>query len=190
MSVSTKALDRYIRPLATNSAEDSVKRAARLVESNRVVASENKQINWVLVVDSIKEPLFLNHVSCLDNFRDVAVASEVEQDAKGHDVQTSLGGEVAVWRADVLKLASGRVPDLHVAGEVLVAIHFGEVAEGFVGDLGDVELMIANCQKIVLDILEDGIGNKTVRGCCIGQTSAIMEVLTQSATQVIAKQQL
>ena len=42
--------------------------------------------------------------------------------------------------------------------------------------------MIANRQKIVLDILEDGIGNKTIRGCCIGQASAIMEILTQSAT--------
>ena len=78
MSMSTKALDRHIRPLATNSTEDSVKRATRLVEADRVVASENEQINWVLVVDSIEEPLFLNHVSCLDNFRDVAVASEVK----------------------------------------------------------------------------------------------------------------
>lgn len=78
MSVSAKALNRHIRPLATNSAEDSIKRAARLVESHWVVASEDEQINWILIVDGIDEPLFLDHVSCLDDFRDVAVASEVE----------------------------------------------------------------------------------------------------------------
>jgi hypothetical protein len=119
-----------------------------------------------------------------------AVASEVEQNTESHDVETLqslaqgqlhtcvrhtlVGFKVSVLGSNVLKLASGRVDNLHIASEVLVAIDFGEVAESLVGDLGDIEFMVTNSQQVVVDVLENGVGYNAVRGSRVTETGAIV----------------
>lgn len=56
--------------------------------SDRVVANEEEQIDWLGVVDGIQEPLLLHHGRCLDDLGDIGVSSEVIQDAKCHDAKT------------------------------------------------------------------------------------------------------
>lgn len=56
---------------------------------------------------------------------------------------TILCRKVAVRLANVLPLAGGWVQDLHVGREVLVAPEGAEVVEGLVGDIRQVELMVA-----------------------------------------------
>jgi hypothetical protein len=82
--------------------------------------------------------------------------------------------EVPVLGSNVFKLASGRVDDLHIASEILVTIDLGEVAEGLVGDLGDIEFMVADSQQIVVDVLEDWVGYDAVRGRCVAEARAIV----------------
>jgi hypothetical protein len=65
--------------------------------------------------------------------------------------------EVPVLGTNVLKLACGRVDDLNITSKVLISIDLGEVTEGLVCDLGDIELMVANSQQIVIDVFENGV---------------------------------
>jgi hypothetical protein len=85
--------------------------------------------------------------------------------------------EVSVLGTNVLELACGWVDDLHIASKVLVSIDLGEVAEGLVCDLGDIELVVADSQQVVIDILEDGVGYDSVGGCSVTETSAIVQIL-------------
>lgn len=109
--------------MAADGTEDSVERAARLVKSDRIVARKHKEVDRVLVVDCIKEPLLLDQIGRFNDLGNIAVAGEIEEDPEGHDVQTPLGGEVAVLRTDVLESSSGGVLDLHIASEILVTVH-------------------------------------------------------------------
>jgi hypothetical protein len=68
-----------------------------------------------------------------------------------------LGSKVTVLCPDVLELLGSRIHDLHIAREVLVAVHFREIAKGLVGDLGNIELVVANGQEIVINVLENRI---------------------------------
>jgi hypothetical protein len=87
MGVTTKTLDRYIWPSAANSTEDSFEGAAGNIETNGVVAGENKHVDGLLVVDCILEPRLLDHVGCFDDLRDIAIASEIEENSKCHDAE-------------------------------------------------------------------------------------------------------
>jgi hypothetical protein len=78
-----------------------------------------------------------------------------------------LRGKVTVTGADVLKLASSRVDDLHIAGKILVSIDFGEVAKSLICNLRDVKLVVANGQQVVIDVFEDDVRDVAIGGCCI-----------------------
>jgi hypothetical protein len=161
MSVATEGLHGYVRSHTADGLDDGAQSCARPTTAYRIVASDDKEIDGLLVIDSLFEPRLLNHVSGFDDLRNVAVASEVEKNAEGHDVETLqplvnsplhmmkhtlISLEVSVLGTNVLKCARGRVYDLNIASKVLVSIDLGEVAESLVRDLGDIELMIANGQ--------------------------------------------
>lgn len=86
------------------------------------------------------------------------------------------GGKIAVGLADVLELAGRIVPDLDIAGEILVAPVLGKVCESLGSDAGKIQLMVANGEQVVRDIVEDGVGDDAVRVGCVAQTSAIVQV--------------
>lgn len=65
--------------------------------------------------------------------------------------------EVSILLTDILEIASAWISDLNIAGQVLLSVGLGELAEGLVSDRRDVELVISNSQKIVVQLLEDGI---------------------------------
>jgi hypothetical protein len=88
-----------------------------------------------------------------------------------------LCSEVPVLSSNVLELACGWVDDLHIAGKILVSINLGEVAESLVGDFGNVKLMVADGQQIVVNTFEDGIGDIAVGGRRVAKSGAIMQVL-------------
>lgn len=75
---------------------------------------------------------------------------------------TLLSREVSILRSDVLKLLSGWVDDLHIAREVLVTIHFREVVESFVGNLGNIEFVVADGEQIVVHVFKDGVRDVAV----------------------------
>jgi len=87
---------------------------------------------------------------------------------------TLLRGEVTVTRPNVLKLASGRVLDLHIASEILVAINLGEVVEGLVGNFGNIELVVSNGQQIVINVFENGVRDVAIGSRRIAESSTVM----------------
>jgi hypothetical protein len=193
MRVSTESLNRHVWFDAANSLEDSAHRAAGDTCPYRVVTSDHEQINRLGVIHGLLKPRLLHHVGCLDNLGDVAVASEVKENTKSHDSEpclyqhlatlryiqiTLFGGEVTVTRSDVLELASSWVDDLYIAGEILVSVDLGEVAEGLVGDLGNIELVVSNGQQVVVDIFEDNIRDVAIGRCCITQSCTVVQVLS------------
>ena len=78
---------------------------------------------------------------------------------------------------DILKLARSWVDDLHIACEVLFPVDFGKVTESLVGNFGNVKLMIANGQDIVVDVLENGVRHVAVGSSGITQSGAIVQIL-------------
>jgi hypothetical protein len=100
------------------------------------MADNHKEIDRFSVVNRVLEPRLLDQVGCFDDLGDIAVTSEVKEYAKGHDAQSLFGCEIAVFRSNVLKLLGGWIHNLHITRNVFVAVHFREVAEGFVRNLG------------------------------------------------------
>jgi hypothetical protein len=88
MSVATKGLDRYVRSHTADGLDDGAQSCARPTTAYRIVASDDKEIDGLLVIDGLFEPRLLNHVSGFDDLGNVAVASEVEKNAESHDVET------------------------------------------------------------------------------------------------------
>ena len=70
-----------------------------------------------------------------------------------------LGGKVTILVADKLKLSSFWVDDLHIASEIFVPIDPRKVTEGLVGNLCHIKLMVANSEKIIIQVLKDRIGD-------------------------------
>ena len=88
-----------------------------------------------------------------------------------------LGGEIAVLVADIFKLAGRRVDNLNVGRDIAVAVHLGELVEMLVSNLGDIELVVANGEQIVVDVLPNRIRDQPVRVRGIRETSAVVQVL-------------
>lgn len=185
----TKSLNGYIWFDAANSLEDSAHRAARDASPHRVVPSDHKQVDRLGVVHSLLKPWLLHHVSCFDDLGDVAVSGEVEEDTEGHDAKaclyqhmvvptgsqlTLLCGEITVTSSDVLELASSWVHDLHIASEILVSVDLGEVVKSLVGDLGNIKLVIADGQQVVVDVFENDIRDVAIGRRRIAKSRAIM----------------
>lgn len=72
-------------------------------------------------------------------------------------IRTVLSGKVAVTRPNILVLSSGRVDDLNVAIDISISIDFRKVIEHLIRDLGDIELMIADCEEVVVNVLKDRV---------------------------------
>lgn len=103
----------------------------------------------------VLEPGLVDHSFGRHDHRDIAVTLEIIQHAKSHDVEPIvLGGKVAILLTDVLEHCSGRVVNLHVGGKVMLAIVFAEVVEMLISNGRDIELVVADGQEVVVDILE------------------------------------
>ena len=70
-----------------------------------------------------------------------------------------LGGKVTILVADILKLSSFWVDDLHIASEIFVPIDPRKVTEGLVGNLCHIKLVVANSEEIIIYVLKDCIGD-------------------------------
>jgi hypothetical protein len=87
---------------------------------------------------------------------------------------TLLCSKVTVTSSNVFKLASCRVPYLHIASKVLVAVDFGEVAKRLVGDFCNIKFVVSNGQQVVIKVFEDGIRDVSIWSRCIAESSTIM----------------
>ena len=67
--------------------------------------------------------------------------------------------EIPVLLANVLKLVCNRVQDLDIAGQIPVAVNLGELVEMLICNGGNIELMVADCQEIVVNVFKDGVGD-------------------------------
>jgi len=93
---------------------------------------------------------------------------------------------------DVLELVRGRVDDLHVGGEITITVDLGELVECLVGNitgrmlamalpvrwlyLRNVQLVVTDGEQIIVEVLENGIGNVSIWRSSIRQTSTIVQV--------------
>jgi len=68
-----------------------------------------------------------------------------------------LRSEVSVLLADVFELTGAWIPDLDIAGKISLPVGFGELVEGLVGNLRDVEFVVSDGQEIVVELLKDGV---------------------------------
>jgi len=73
-----------------------------------------------------------------------------------------LGSEIAVVLSDILELSSGWVDDLDIGRQVAVTVDLAELVEGLVGDGRDVQLMVADGQQVVINVLENWVGQLSV----------------------------
>ena len=64
--------------------------------------------------------------------------------------------------ANVFKLSGSRVSDLNIAGQVLFTVDLGELIEGPVRNVRDVEFVISNREQVIVDVLEDWIAKGPV----------------------------
>ena len=53
-----------------------------------VMSNEQEQVDWLVVVDGIQEPLLLHHGGGFDDFGDIGVSGEVVENSKCHDTKT------------------------------------------------------------------------------------------------------
>lgn len=121
------------------------------------MSNDDEKVNWLGIIDSLLEPGLLNKVSSLSDFGDVRVSSEVEDDSKSHDAEAILGSEISVLGTDVLIQTSARVYDLDIACEVSITIVPREVGKSLVRNIGHIQLVVADCKKIVFDVLENRV---------------------------------
>lgn len=147
VAVSAKDLDRGGRVHLADGAVDVAKGAGGGLLEGGVVADEQEQVDgaWGVGEEGL-EPGLVNHGRGGDDFGDVGVTLEVEEDAKGQDAESVLGGQVLVLVAEILILIGRGVEDLDVGGEVPVAPDLGELVVVLIRNVGVVELMIA-CRR-------------------------------------------
>lgn len=98
--------------------------------------------------------------------------------------RTLIGGEVPILRPDVLELTGLRVHDLYIARDVLVTISFGELVECLVCNFSNVELVVADGEQVVVEVLEDDIRHVAIGHGRIAQTSAVVQILYQSTLKL------
>ena len=68
-------------------------------------------------------------------------------------------GKVTILVANILKLSSFWVYDLHIASEIFIPIDPRKVAEGLVGNFCHIKLVVANSEEIIIHVLKDCIGD-------------------------------
>lgn len=76
---------------------------------------------------------------------------------------TLLCCEVAILGSNILELFGDGIDDLNIACNVSVPINLREVTEGLVSDLSNIKLVIANRQKVIVDVLENGVRDVAVQ---------------------------
>ncbi len=52
-------------------------------------------------------------------------------------------GEVSVFSSNILKLTSGRIKNLYIAGNIFLSPDLAEVVEVLVSNLGNIELVVS-----------------------------------------------
>ena len=78
--------------------------------------------------------------------------------------------------ANVFKLLGLIVEDLDIACEILLSIVGSKLARGQVSVFTKIELVVADSEKIVVDVLKDGIRKGAVRVGGVAKTSAIVKI--------------
>lgn len=87
MAVSTKYLDRRVRMSSSYVLLHQTKGVGVVGGTNRVVSDKKEQVNRLVKVDRLNEPVLLDHVGGLNDLGNVGVAREVEEHTEGHDAE-------------------------------------------------------------------------------------------------------
>ena len=106
MRMTAEDLNGYIRAHSADGIMNDAECRAGDSGARRVVAQHHKEVNRLVVVDGVFEPLLVDRSVGGDDPGNVRVAGEVIQKAEAHDTETVLRGEVAILLADVLELVS------------------------------------------------------------------------------------
>lgn len=144
--------------------------------ADSIVADDDEHVDLFVDIERIEEPLLLHHRSCGRDDTRVRVPREIEQHAEGHDAQAMLSSEKAVFRTSILVFAGVAVEDLHVGRDIPVAIVAGDVVEGLIGDFRNIEFVVANREKVVVDVLKDRIGVLASETGRIREAGAVVEI--------------
>jgi hypothetical protein len=126
------------------------------------MSDHKEEIHRIRSVDSIEKPLLLHQVYSFDDPSHIRVASKVVKNTEGHDPQTLFGGKIAVWFSNVLEVSSRIIDDLHIGRDVSVSIVLCELRECRVSNVSLVELVVADCDNIVINFLEYDFRDGTI----------------------------
>lgn len=173
---------------------DGLEGATLVLGADGVVAEEDKHVDGLLGVEGVGEPLLLDHVGGFDDLGGIGVAcaavlefiqsfqagaihtGEVKENTKGHDADALVGGEVAILGADELELVGLGVLDLDVGSDIAVTPLLGIDVEHLIGNLSNVQLVVADRQKIVRDLVEDGHGELAILLGSVGETGTVVQI--------------
>lgn len=162
MVVSTKSLNWDSRAEFLDFLAQSAESWEFVITAGRCMAKDDEKVNGFGCLDGIDKPGFLDKICSFDDLGDVGVKSEIEEDTKGHDIETMLGSKVAVLAANVFVLAGLLVDDLDVTGHVSLAVDFGEVCKCLIGDIGHVQFMVSDAKQVIVEAGEDIVGDDAI----------------------------
>lgn len=162
MVVSTKSLNWDTRAKFLNFLAQSAESWEFVISAGRRMAEDDEKVNGFGCLDGIDKPGLLDKIGSFNDLGDVGVTSEIEEDTKGHDLETMLGSKVAVLVANVFVLAGLLVDDLDVAGHVSLAVGLGEVCKCLIGDIRHVQLMVSDTKQVIVDAGEDLVGDEAI----------------------------
>ena len=126
------------------------------------MAYQEEEVYGLRSIDCINKPLLFCQVRSGDDFGVICVAFKVEEDPECHDSDSEGGCEIAIPLPNVFEFASGIVQDLDVRSHIFAAIVLTELGEGFVGSISQVELMVPNSKKVIVDVLKDRVRDVAV----------------------------
>lgn len=99
------------------------------------MADQKKEIDRLCIIDDLQKPGLRDERVGFDDLGVVRVTCEIEEYTKGHDTQAMLCREVPKLFTNVLVLTCPLIEYLHVTGQVLVSIEFGEIGKSFICDV-------------------------------------------------------
>lgn len=140
------------------------------------MAYQKEEVDGFGSIDSVNKPLFLGQVRSRDDLGIVGVAGKIVEDSKCHDSQSEGRREIAILIANILELLGGVVQDLHIRSHIFFAVVLTGLCECFVGNVSQVQLMVADRQEVIVDLLEDDVGDIPVGRRGVRKACAIVKV--------------
>ena len=100
--------------------------------------------------------------------------------------------EVAMGVPDVFIKSSAWIQHLHITGQIPLTICLGELIERLVRNLRHVEFMISNSQNVIVQLLEDRIGELPVHASweirtSVRQSCSVVEIASIDQQKVDIK---